>query len=364
MVELDVPAPPEAPGPASSVRAVRVVPARDGGDPRGGHPLPGWVVLHGLTVPGIEHRSLRRFARSLAATGARVLVPEIPPWTRLAFAPDEARRIAAAAVAAHARDPGVAPGGVHLAGFSFGGPQALALAADPGMRGELASVLAWGSYGRLDTTIRFGFTGEHRSSEGLEVLRPDPYGRWIVGANLLPATPGFEGSDAVAQGLHRVAFHAGETGLDAFDPELARYAAAVRAGIPAGDRPLLDLFLPPDGGTPPHDAAAEVASALLRTAHARMPALDPLPELGEIAVPVHLLHGRCDVLIPWSETERIDALIRPRAVSVHTTITGLFSHSGDLGGGWGVRALAGRARESARFVGALRRILGSPGVRE
>jgi pimeloyl-ACP methyl ester carboxylesterase len=360
VIDVEVPASPTGPG--SRVRAVRVVPLRDGG--AAGHPLPGWVVLHGLTVPGIDHRSLRRFARALAGTGARVLLPEIPPWTRLDFAPEDARRIAAAAVAAQARDPAVAPGGVHLAGFSFGGPQALALAADPGVNGRLASVLAWGSYGRLDTTIRFGFTGEHRSSEGVEVLRPDPYARWISGANLLPTTPGFEGSDAVAEALHRVAFHSGEVGLDAFDPVLARFAAAVRAELPAGDRPLFDLFLPPGGGTPPRDAAHEVASALVRTAHARMPALDPLPGLGPIPVPVHLLHGRGDVLIPWSETERIDALIRPRTPTIHTTITGLFAHSGDLGGDRGLRALARRAREGARFVGALRRILGPSGVRE
>ncbi len=356
LTELEVPAPGAAGGAEGRVRALRVSPAGRAGE--ADRPLPGWVVLHGLTVPGIDHRSLRRFARALAGSGARVLVPEIPPWTRLAFAPAEARRIAAAAVAAHARDPGVAPGGVRLAGFSFGGPQALALSAAPAVAEQLSAVLAWGSYGSLESTIRFGFTGEHRSSRGVERLRPDPYARWISGANLLAQTPGFEGSEAVAEGLHRVAYRSGEAGLDAFDPVLARYAASVREALPRGDRPLFDLFVPPGGGFPDRDAADEVAEALVQAARTQVPALDPLPGLERIPVPVHLLHGRGDILIPWSETERIDALLRPRAPAVHTTITGLFAHSGEEGGGVGLGALAGRAREGARFVAALGRLLG------
>ncbi|MCA9738493.1 MAG: hypothetical protein KC645_12780, partial [Gemmatimonadetes bacterium] len=44
-----------------SVPATLFVPAR----PRG--PLPGWVVLHGLTRPGRAHPSLLRFCRALAS---------------------------------------------------------------------------------------------------------------------------------------------------------------------------------------------------------------------------------------------------------------------------------------------------------
>ena len=40
-------------------------------------PLPGWIVLHGITVPGRHHPGMVRFASSLAASGALVLIPEV-----------------------------------------------------------------------------------------------------------------------------------------------------------------------------------------------------------------------------------------------------------------------------------------------
>src|SRR4051812_43066548 len=48
---------------------------------------PGWIMLHGVTVPGREHAQLVRFARSVAHTGAAVLVPEVPEWRALRLAP-------------------------------------------------------------------------------------------------------------------------------------------------------------------------------------------------------------------------------------------------------------------------------------
>jgi pimeloyl-ACP methyl ester carboxylesterase len=335
-------------------RALLVTPAAEAG------PLPGWVVLHGITVPGIDHVSLRRFARALAGTGARVLVPEILPWTRMDFAPAEARRVAAEAVRVlHGRED-VAPGGVRLAGFSFGAPQALALAADPEVAPRLARVLSWGGYAELETALRFGFTGEHRSSRGTEFLRPDPYVRWVVGANLLPDAPGYAGSEGVADALRRLAHHSGVEGLDAFDPAMDQAADRIRAELPRGDRALFSAFAPEGGGLPERGRVAGLVDALAEGAREARPLLDPLPGIDRIEVPVHLLHGRQDILIPWSEVERAEALLRPRAAELHRTVTGLFAHSagGAPGSGGGpVARLTGTVRESWIFLDALARIL-------
>src|SRR5688500_11062122 len=64
------------------VPATLLAPAR-----RSRPPLPGWILLHGVTVPGREHAQLVRFARSLAHTGAAVLIPEVPEWKALRLAP-------------------------------------------------------------------------------------------------------------------------------------------------------------------------------------------------------------------------------------------------------------------------------------
>jgi pimeloyl-ACP methyl ester carboxylesterase len=319
-------------------RALRVEPARGG-------ELPGWVALHGLTVPGLDHASLRRFARAVAASGARVLVPEIPAWTRLRFAPEEVRRCTLDAVAFLAEAPGVAPGGVRLAGFSFGGPRALALAGDPELAPRLRAVLAWGSYAELASALRFGFTGEFCTRRGLERLAPDPYGRWIAGANLLPA------DDPVAGALHRLALHAGRTGLEAASAEVAAAAVEIRSALGPAERGRFDAFVFPPEAPPDEETVTRLVDALVAAAREQVPALDPAAGLGPLAVPVHLLHGREDRLVPWTESERLAARLAPLAPAVHLTVTGLFAHSGDGG--------RLRAVEGVRFLRALARLLGS-----
>src|SRR5688500_11602055 len=51
--------------------------------PRRAGALPGWVLLHGITVPGRMHAAMRRFAQAFAATGAAVVIPDVAPWREL-----------------------------------------------------------------------------------------------------------------------------------------------------------------------------------------------------------------------------------------------------------------------------------------
>ena len=50
---------------------------------RGAPPGPAWILLHGMTRTGRRHTTLMRFARSIAESGATVLVPEVPEWVEL-----------------------------------------------------------------------------------------------------------------------------------------------------------------------------------------------------------------------------------------------------------------------------------------
>ena len=337
------------PGERVPVRVLRVAPRRGG-------PHPGWVVLHGLTVRGLTHPSLLRFTRALAASGADVMGPEIEPWTRLELAPDRARRILASGVEALAMDPRVRPGGVGVAGFSFGGPQALATAADPALAPHLRSVLAWGSYARFPSALAFAFSGEHAHGGEAERLRPDPYARWIAGSNLLPLAGALGSPVATATALQELARRWGEETIDAYGESAERLRGELRSGLPRRERELFDLFAPAPGSTPDPDGVAEVVRALETTAAAHLPLLDPLPSLGRIHVPVHLLHGRRDVLIPWSETRRLEALLRPRTAELHATITDLFAHSDD-GGAPARRGRVRGLREGVALFRATRRLL-------
>jgi len=318
---------------------------------RGG--LPGWVVLHGITRPGRAHPSLLRFCRALTSTGAAVLLPEIPEWRELELAPDRAVPTIRAAILALDARPETETGRTGVVGFSFGAPQVLIAARDPDLRGHLSTVVGFGGYCHLRDTLRFQFTGEFQEGLQTHSLRPDPYGRWVVGANYLTKIPGLEDAADVATALHTLASAAGERRIESWDPLYDPVKADLRKGIAAGRRELFDLFAPMADREPDREASLELVEGLCSAAEATDPYLDPARWLHEVQVPVHLVHGREDHLIPFTETLRLREALP--AAPTRATITGLFAHSE----GKRIASAVGQAAEGMRFFNALRAILAS-----
>jgi pimeloyl-ACP methyl ester carboxylesterase len=291
---------------------------------------------------------------ALASTGARVLIPEIRQWRELDLAPEPAQRVLRSAVHWLATSPGTESGGVMLVGFSFGGPQAILAASDPDFSRELRGVLAWGSYADLERTLRFQFTGEHAYA-GIDYREaPDPYGRWVVAANCLPHTPGKEDAGDVASALRGLAARAGDLQIPASDPSLEPVRQEMRAEVADERKELFDLFAPPmaeKGGSFSPETACNRTLSLIRSmsagARAAEPLLDPIARIEKIMVPVRLLHGKGDVLIPFTETLALADQLRPRTQDLKVGITGLFAHSGGKGGHSGVWS---RTRESIQFL--------------
>jgi dienelactone hydrolase len=315
-------------------------------------PLPGWVVLHGLTYLGRQHPSLVRFARAVAASGTTVLVPEIPEWRALRVAPAITVDTIRAAVLALDASPHTLPGRVGVIGFSFGATQALIASVDAALHGHLSGVVAWGGYADVARLFRFGLTGEHDFDGVTHRTQPDPYGRWIMGANYLTAVPGYEGAGAVAAALERLAEEAGRLRTYAWDPLYDPLKTRLRAALSADDRAVFDLFAPLSDGTVEDMATAHrLADELAAAAVAADPLLDPLPQLSRVRVPVLLAHGRDDRLVPFTETLRLQ---RRLPAAPEPMITALFAHSGGTEHGLG---LTGLAREGLRFVRILRRML-------
>lgn len=318
-------------------------------------PLPGWVLLHGLTIPGPEHASLKRFARAVAASGAAVLVPDIPEWRALRVAPAVTVDTIRAAVLALGERKDTIPGRIGVIGFSFGATQALIAAADPRLKGHLAAVAAWGGYCDVFRLFRFGNTGEHELDGRSYHVEPDPYGRWIMGANYLTAIPGFDEHTPTAAALGRLAEEAGRSGVYAWDAYYDPLKAELRASLPADQRPTFDLFAPP-ADQPLHDPerARELAHALAAAALRVDPLLDPGSALAGLDCRVLLAHGRDDRVIPFTETIRLGRALDARRLAA-CTITGLFAHSGGTSRELGP---IGVTAEAVRFIALLNRILG------
>ena len=324
---------------------------------RPGHhkgPLPGWVVLHGLTRTGREHPGLHRFARSVAASGSLVLVPDIPEWRDLRIAPALTIDTIRAAVRALQQRDDVAHDHAGLLGFSFGATQAQIAATDPDIAPLLHGIAAWGGYSDLSDLCHFSLTGDHAFEGITEHIEPDPYGAWVIAGNYLTAVSGHRTDGAVAEAVLSLALEAGELGVYAWDPVFDSAKDRLRAELRPAQRELFDL-LAPLTTIPRRDSqsARELAAALAAAGKATDALLDPAPYLARARVPTLLAHGRDDRLIPYTQTLRMRGML-PNHIVQRCTITGLFSHSGRTVDSI---PMATKAVEAVRFATLLRALL-------
>lgn len=317
--------------------------------------VPGWVVLHGITRTGREHGQLLRFTRSLVCTGAVAIVPEVPEWRGLDLAPQAATPTVKAGIAGLRGTGWVLDEPVAVIGFSFGAPHAIASAGETEIAREVAGTVGFGGYCELESTFRFLMVGEHELNGRTQQLKPDPYGRWIVGANYLSDIPHAGGGADVAAALRELATYAGDLGMPAWEAAYNPLIAKLRERIVPEHQALFDLFAPPAGVLPDSRAAMEIADDLATAARAIHPLLDPRDRLAKVEHPTHIFHGRHDRLIPCSEAQKIrDAL--PRSVRSDLTITRLFGHAGQESLISWLRSL----HELPGFVRALTRVLSVP----
>ena len=319
--------------------------------PRTSTRLPGWIVLHGITVPGRHHLLLKRFAHSLACSGAAVVIPEVEAWRRLRLdGPAGDRAILGAADFLDAREDVTGPYG--LVGFSFGATQALTSSTFTGIRERLHSVVSFGGYCDFARTIRFMMTGEHEWKGLAGKLEPDPYGRWIVVANYLTAIPELAHMTAVADAAHELASLAGEEGVYAGDPRYDEPKRALAARLTPDEREVWSIIAAPSAEPAPLEPARELAAKLADAAARVDPRADPRRRLREVSVRVVLAHGREDLLVPYTESLRLHEAI-PSRPDVTVTVTRLFAHSSEadrLG-------IVHYPREVARYFSLLNRAL-------
>ena len=319
--------------------------------PRGRRPVPGWVVLHGLTVPGRHHRAMTRFVRSVAAAGAAVLVPDVPSWRDLRLDLAAARDTLVDGGHWLASRPEVqAP--VGAVGFSFGATQALMALADPEARRDVGGVVSFGGYCDVERMVRCLFTGEHDWQGVHQRVDPDPYGRWIMVGNYLTRVPGCEHMHEAAQAARALALEAGRRGAFAWEAEYDEMKRQLRDALPREQQEVWDLVAPPTSlPVEPTPETLGLASAFAGAVLRADPGLDPRPLLPALRGRIVLSHGRADRLIPYTETLRLREMLPPQA-DVSTILTGLFAHSMHAG----LRPLE-RAREAAIFIRLLNEAL-------
>ena len=288
----------------------------------------------------------------MVSSGAVAIVPEVPEWRALSLTPRLAVPTVRASIAGLRANGWALDARVGVIAFSFGAPHAVAATAHPDLRGDLAGAVSFGGYCDLARTVRFLMTGVHEWQGREYRLTPDPYGRWIVGANYLTSIAEHREAGDVAHALGELAAHAGDTGIPSLDPRLDPRKVQLRASLGEDHKPLFDLFAPGSAIPPDTRRGTEIAEALAEAALRVDPDMEPRSALATVGHPVHLLHGRGDHLIPFSESLRLRGAL-PRDTPADTTITRLFGHSAQDSFPSMLRAV----REVPAFFAALRRVL-------
>jgi pimeloyl-ACP methyl ester carboxylesterase len=146
--------------------------------PRDVTEAPGLVLAHGIHEDGIRDARLVAFARAVAASGVVVLTPELVDLAhyRVTHAGAELIAEAARALAAHLHRERVG-----VFGVSFGGGLALRAACEPELRDAIERVITLGAHHDAAFVSRF-FLGEAaRGPDGKRAqLKPHGYGASVL----------------------------------------------------------------------------------------------------------------------------------------------------------------------------------------
>jgi pimeloyl-ACP methyl ester carboxylesterase len=276
--------------------------------PEGVAAAPGVVLLHGVHPRGIDEKRLRAFARSLAGAGVCVLTPELSELLAYRIDASTTKKIRALA-STHAAFTHRTSSAV--LGISFAGGLALIAAAEQGGPTPIGSVIAVGAHDDLLRLVRY-YAGEPVRGPNGEPsdVAPHPYGARVMIREHLERF--FSPSDVP---LARRA-------LDSYLRDRHVMARKLAEGLPASAQPIMNTLLS-DGGSP------ELAALLTEAASATRDTLQrasPSGKLARLSVPVFLVHGEGDPIIPSIETRWLAHELPPGALR-RVVVTPLLRHA-------------------------------------
>ena len=249
--------------------------------PQGVDHAPGIVIVHGVHHLGIEEPRLVRFARAVSASGIRVLTPELASLAdyqidnqSIALIGDSARSLSS--------DIGRKVG---VLGLSFAGGLSLLTAADDRYRPYIGFVVSIGSHDDLERVSDFLITNKIARPDGTTLEMPShEYGPLVLIYSHV--NDFFPPSDV----------EAARNALRLLLWEQVDESKKSAAQLSPASREKMELLYQ-------HQSAklAEEMKQVIASHRAEMATVSPHGHLSSLRVPVLLLHGAADNVIPPSE---------------------------------------------------------------
>jgi len=270
----------------------------------------GLVLAHGVHWLGIDEPRLVALARSFARAGMVVLTPELGPLAD--YRVDDEGNLDALRVAVRylARDPGVRSGGVGLLGVSFAGGLSLRVASEPALAPDLAFVASIGGHHNMARVAKYFVTDKvDTPDEGEIAWKAHDYGLAVLVYN---APERFVSKDDIP---------ALRGAVRAFLRESYREAEMASLALSPEGRAVFDRI--------EHRDRMALAPIVLRELPSMTPTMDaasPAGQLSSVRVPVFLLHGAHDDVVPPSES-KFSAREAAKSPDVHLLVTSKIGHA-------------------------------------
>lgn len=254
---------------------------------RGAAPEPGIVVAHGVHYRGIDERRLVPFVRALTESGRTVLTPELSDLSDYRITQSGVDVIRDSVRYLAARRDHVSGSKVGLLGFSFAGGLSLVAVQAPETAARVSSVTSVGGHHDLRRVLRFLIHNEIETPHGLVHQKAHEYGLVVLVYGYLNELVPPQDLPALREGF-KAWLHE--------DQKAARAAAKART-TPEADK-LWELLEKGQLQT-----LAPELDALLERRKPELAALSAAGHLRDVRLPVYLLHGSHDSVIPPSETD-------------------------------------------------------------
>ena len=287
------------------------------------------LLVSGLHPSGIDEPRIVRLARALAASGVSIVTPDVPELSRFEITRAIPDAIEAAA-GWLASEPGLSAGRkVGLMGISFSGGLSIVAAARPSIADRVASVFAFGSHDDLPRVLRYLCTGSEpypphqigRPADQPFVRAPHDYGVAVillgVAERVVPRAQVEPLRAAVRRFLLASAL---DSNVD--KEQAAREFAEIRQLAKRMPEPSATLLRYVNDRDVVHLGARLLP---LVSFYGGDPALS-VSKSPKPSVPIFLLHGMDDNVIPSIESEYLADDLRGHA-PVRLLLSGLISHA-------------------------------------
>lgn len=286
-----------------------------------GYPV---LVIPGIHSSGIEEARLTALSTELAGSGLVVMTMALPDLQAYRITP-EATDTIEDAVAWLATQREVAPDGrIGLVGISFAGGMSVSAATRDSIRDKLAYVVSFGGHGDLPRVMKYLVTGQEPVVDGIVAPPPHDYGVAVILYGL--ADRGVvppEQVEALRASVETFLLASQQT---VNEPAVAEVtfsrARDSEATLPEPSRTYMRYV---------NDRAVDKLGPVLLPYLNQLGADDPALSAGRTStvpkVPVYLLHGTHDTVIPAVESVLLARHLEEKGARVHLLLSGLITHA-------------------------------------